>query len=1057
MPSPVPLDPLMDARELLAPLPAAVADGRLLDAYLLAAGALQVGEDVVEGSGWRTRRLQDHFEGRVRKSAEGAGGAKSGGAARGLPAQALALPLSASRRVLDGWTEAALRADPDRRALRGWCAAVSVLTGELADLLVRDDWAREDWARGEGAHGEGTRGDGARDEGAPAPSGVVDLTEVQDRRRLLRSARALADSLDRLPAGAARLLEGEIVRQPSCFRSFDLHPADAVELVRRFADRHPGRERRLLVVGVRTSGSYLAPLAGAALRRLGYRDVTVATSRPRAALLPGRAPLVRSVAAAGGAVLLLDDPPVTGNAVATVARRAEEAGFPADSVVPLLPVFGDEGALPAPLAGYPCVLLPGQDWEVRTRLRSKALGDAVAALLPPGERVLAATAGPQGELTRWRHLSVPLDVRVEERSRRSGGAGGSGGGPGGAGGSGGSSVRVEHLVAEWSGVGHLGRQAAELAAELAGLVPRVLGFADGVLLRERLPQEPGPEGFRARELAAEEPPAESSADTAPAERPPTELSSADIPPADLPPAAAVAGYVAARARLLSAPEDRSLRLAARQPVWEVAARLLAPGFGRLGGAARSLLLDREAQRLLAADGTACLVDGQMADPRLWSRDGRGGWRKTRWADGSFSNLDLASYDPLYDLAGAALNTPDGGRELLAAYAESTGRPVDPGRWCLLVLVQGWNAVRLAGSGALDASAARRARRAQARAVQEFLAAMYLADLPDLPDRPPGPGGGSGGFCVLDVDGVLEHDVLGFPASSPLGALALRALRAHGHRVLLATGRSAPEVADRCAAYGIDGGVAEYGAAAVTPSGITALEGGGGEHGGHRRERLRARLRAAVPQVAFDPLYRSCVRASLRGRGLPEEVVRSVLADSEFGEWFTVVRGDAQTDFLPRGVGKTTGLQGLLERLGADRDTVPLLAVGDGVADVPMLRLARLGLAPGNAEAAVRRAGITRLRRQYQAGLGDAVAHVIGHRPGGCPICRPASSNWSPEAVPGAVTASPAARLLLGVLAVPEAGRTAALGRMAALLRSAGPADRREAREQKRQGRQGRQG
>ena len=71
----------------------------------------------------------------------------------------------------------------------------------------------------------------------------------------------------------------------------------------------------------------------------------------------------------------------------------------------------------------------------------------------------------------------------------------------------------------------------------------------------------------------------------------------------------------------------------------------------------------------------------------------------------------------------------------------------------------------------------------------------------------------GPWCVLDVDGVLETSLSGFPVSTPAGMLALRALRAHGYRVLLATGRSLPEVRDRCRAYGLSGGVAEYGAVA----------------------------------------------------------------------------------------------------------------------------------------------------------------------------------------------------------------------------------------------------
>ena len=66
-----------------------------------------------------------------------------------------------------------------------------------------------------------------------------------------------------------------------------------------------------------------------------------------------------------------------------------------------------------------------------------------------------------------------------------------------------------------------------------------------------------------------------------------------------------------------------------------------------------------------------------------------------------------------------------------------------------------------------------------------------------------------------------------------------------------------------------------------------------------------------------------------------------------------------------------------------------MAIGDTAKDIGMLRLARLGVAPANADAAVRRSGATVLRRSAQAGLADAVTRLVGHMPGGCPICAPA--------------------------------------------------------------------
>lgn len=63
--------------------------------------------------------------------------------------------------------------------------------------------------------------------------------------------------------------------------------------------------------------------------------------------------------------------------------------------------------------------------------------------------------------------------------------------------------------------------------------------------------------------------------------------------------------------------------------------------------------------------------------------------------------------------------------------------------------------------------------------------------------------------------------------------------------------------------------------------------------------------------------------------------------------------DHAVDILPRSGGKTLGIQQFLRRLSLDRSEI--MAFGDGENDVDMLRYAGLGVAMGNADAAVRAA------------------------------------------------------------------------------------------------------
>jgi len=888
-----PVDLHADVRELMTLLSDAVDRAEWLDAFLYAAGAAQAAEDRLHATWGPWHRFVDHLH----------------DPAAADPAQALAGP---ARAALDA-SDAARLSLPPARGMDRWTAALAWIVELLAEPVLDADLEPVPAAERPGR----PRG--------PGPELRLALHDLIGEIRR--------------PSAVRRVLGPAVLRPPSCFCSFDQYPQDVVELARRYTREFPARDRPLLVVGVRTSGSYLAPLAGAALRRLGHRRVTVRTVRPGAPLLPRRPAELRRLLRDGGRVLLLDDPPVTGRSLARVAARAEQAGFPPDAVVPLCAVCEDDPVLPDLLRRHPSVLLGGRDWHVRELLRPDALNALVPRLLPGCRPPFEI--GTQEPLTRGMHLSVPVTARLDGRDLP--------------------------LVAESVGLGYLGRNAAATATALTGLVPAVHGIADGVLLRARLPGEGQP------------------------------------PPGDAVDPPQVARYVAIRQQRLATDADRSLRLNGRDPVWEVAARIPAPLLGRAAAALRPVLLDPVMRRLLAAD-LPYVVDGRTGD-RNWVRDGQGHWLKTDFAEGAFSHLNRASYDAAYDLAGAALALGGRAGELRIGYEKLSGRWIPPARWCLVQLVQAGQSSGPAPGGALNQAYA---RRAQARAVQHFLAETFLADLP--PETEPEP---DGPWCVLDVDGVLETDPLGFPAGSPDGMRALRALRAHGIRPLLATGRSLPELRDRCAAYGLAGGVAEYGAVLHrTASGaVETLLPAGWE--GPDAE-LRRRL-GRLPEVTVDPLSRWTVRASVGSdahrTGLPPDLVRDLLADragTGLDTRYDVVPGDRQTDFVPRGTDKARAIRALLDRLGAG-GAVPVLAVGDGPADLGLLRWAARGVAPANAAAGLRAAGVEVTGGAYQAGLAEAVGRLIGHRPGGCLLCRPPLHSADTQA-------------LLAVLALPEAGR-----------------------------------
>jgi trehalose-6-phosphatase len=839
-----------------------------LNAFLLAAGLLQIAEDVIEAD---RLRLAD-----VHRLLAGAG--------RRLPAAAVARAGSALA-----------AAAPVAAPLRAHAAALEAIVDVLAGAVMA---------------------------GGPPAAGWPALAEL------------VAPVVAGVPAIAE--LRGRVLRLPACFRGFDQHPDDLARLARRFAKERPAREAPVAVVGVRTSGSYLAPLTAAALRALGH-DAVALSARPSHVLARPKLRRLRALASAGGVAVVTDDPPASGDSIARVAATLEATGFGERDVIALFATHAG-AAPPRALRGRHCVTLPWDDWSVHERLEP----DAVAGVLEqlwPGTRVgaverVAADAG-EGR----GHVSARFRVTIDEP---------------------GSGTR--EVAARGVGLGYFGDHSPAVARALGGWLPEPHGVSGGLAFRRWLPEEE-----RARPSEAD-----------------------------------VAGYAAARERRLPLPSDPTAGLGGQDPVWEVAANILSRAYARGWRPMRVAAVDAIARELLRP-ARPCVIDGRM-EPGAWFAGPLKLWGDER----AFSNRNLACCDAAYDVAAAAALGGYDPALLRGEFARASGEWIDDERWLVYQLVAAWAARR---DGLLDPAGE---ARVSARALGRWFAGLFLSDLPPA----------AGPVCALDIDGVLETETIGAPSLSPAGALALRALVAHGYRPLLASGRSAAEVAERCAAYGLAGGVAEYGAALVLP-GDEPPRSLVSDAGAAAAGRARAAL-AERPGVEVGRDHTHAIRAWRRdeaGRrgALAEDDIRAALAAAG-QEPLRAVPGESQTDLVPGAVDKGRGVLALASELGGERRIA--LAVGDAVEDLPMLRLADAGVAPANADTAVRRAGIRRTRAGYQAGLAQAVAELIGHAPGGCPACAAPRPGRRAELLLGVLGAREAGAAGLG----PRALRTVARGR-----------------------------
>jgi len=842
-------DLLCPAAGLAQRLGQALEAGQYLDAYLLTAGLGQLVEDRLHPDPFLLQRAASYLGGQPSRPARLAG-AVSGGF--GAVARAAA--------------------SPGQRRLVGARHALAALAAGLAGHVLGLEQAGATPA---------LPGAAAAWPGAGWPAAV--LPAVPD-------------------------LAGDVPRVPACFHGFDQHPDDVRWLVRAFRQRYPVDEVPLCVLGVRTSGSYLAPLHAAALRAAGATRVQTLTYRPGRPFLRWERARLTETARAGGLVLVTDDPPGLGTALAAAAQAAARAGFPDPAIVLLFSSFGSGDEVTGRLGQWPAVVQPWAEWSVHSRLAAQPVLRALARLVRPGADITEVR--PLGQPPRAGnrgHVRARFAVRLTDRST--------------------GAAADRDILVEGAGLGYFGRQGVAVASALPGYVPHVYGFADGLLYRDWLPPRASPP----------------AADTL---------------------AGTIAGYAAARQRALPAPSASVDRLAGRDPVWEVAARLLSGQYGPLGVPARPLLLEPVVRRLLTPDHPA-VTDGKT-DSRHWLPDpaAQGELRKVDFYQRAFGHLDLACYDPVFDLAGAAADPPTAafGPQLRGAYQRATGQQVDGERWLLYRLAQLWRLGRASDLGPAQI------RQRSAAAVHDYLADLYLRGL-----RP-----ATGPLCAIDLDGVLECDRLGYPAASPTGILALRALIAHGYQPVLASGRSLPDVADRCAAFGLAGGVAEYGAALWHDSRAADLRPPAARV---LLDQVRAEL-SGRPGVHVDPGHQYTVRASSHAGPLPPELARRIPALSHPG--LRIIHGQGQTDITAAGTDKGTGLRALAARLAQPGC---VLAVGDSPPDLPLFAGASVARAPRNARYWAAAAGIIRTRHAYQAGLADACAALLGHRPGRCPACR----------------------------------------------------------------------
>jgi hydroxymethylpyrimidine pyrophosphatase-like HAD family hydrolase len=250
--------------------------------------------------------------------------------------------------------------------------------------------------------------------------------------------------------------------------------------------------------------------------------------------------------------------------------------------------------------------------------------------------------------------------------------------------------------------------------------------------------------------------------------------------------------------------------------------------------------------------------------------------------------------------------------------------------------------------------------------------------------------------VLDVDGVLDRQIFGFPSTTASGIHALSLLASHGFAVALNTARSVSQTQEYCRAYGFVGGVAEYGSyvsdavsgreqVLVSPESCAELE------------ELRRHV-GEIPGVFVDERCRFILRCYTYARGttipLPESLIAGLIEKLELGR-VQLHQTYSDSTVIAREVNKGAGLRALLALAGYP--DLKTFAVGDSEPDLPMFRAATRCFAPAQVGCPqpARALGCTIAAEPYQSGLLEIARRVVHPNGGTCPRCRMEPSEPAP--------------------------------------------------------------
>jgi hydroxymethylpyrimidine pyrophosphatase-like HAD family hydrolase/hypoxanthine phosphoribosyltransferase len=720
------------------------------------------------------------------------------------------------------------------------------------------------------------------------------------------------------------------------FRCQDLTHHDILAMVRRFVATNPDSERRHVVIAPRTAGAYFAPLVTAYLSVLGWPGVAWMTVRPKRGLSRREKRRLHKLLSPNASVILIDDYANTGQTLRSMQKILRKFGVQYQDMTVLAPIHPTRPrCVVAEQENAGTILLQHNELYKNQLLDPNSVEPLMREYYRElGWESVFIVENPRIEATNtglWAHYADGFQVRLkrvyEVRLERMN-----------------NESVVKKVLAKSVGWGWLGYHAYIAATRLKQYVPPMVGLRNGLLFMEWLD---GPGQDR------------------------------NVPDATT--VKRLSSYIACRVNSLRLREDPRFESPEYGWGWLEVLSILRRSYGVNIGR----LKDRAILRYLrlAACPVPALIDGRMR-PDEWIRLGNEIF-KVDFEHHNFGTPELDVVDPAYDLAAAMFEFRLSDRdehELLQNYAQESGDQTISNRLLLHRLLYATVVKRRAAEAVLREGARDKQEQLNQRYILSWNCLIYMmnqfcasvtasANLPSF----------DGPLFFLDLDGVFDTEILGFPHTTPSGLAAFRRLQSNGYTVLLNTGRNIEHVRNYCSAYGFPGGIAEYGSVfvdAIHREAIPLID--------NETMKQLARCREAILQMSgvfFDPGYQYSVRAyrynSKRTLGLSVQEANELLKQLGAHKLAFITRSD-DTYFIQSGAGKASGIRKVKDILNRSNDAVA--AIGDSEEDFSTLQESQFSYAPSNCSRMIRELAKRRqcriMSQPRQRGLLAAVDDLV---------------------------------------------------------------------------------